>query len=381
MTVLNKEILLAEDMCIPIEYSSGTCRDAVLEKIEKYINLLKKNNVSSDIVDRVKEFLKNIDTMYSEYYLGHQTLAHDAFMSSIKSLVGNNLVTADLPKESFYRARVNSNNTDFKNEEMFHIKYELRGKVATQRFSFPGLPCLYLGASSYVCWLEINRPAIEQFQVALIKQKDSKIYRVIDLSIHPRNLYKNLDKEDYQGELLSYLTWWPMVAMCSVVVKNEKDPFKPEYIFPQYLLQYLLEGCADDDIIGIRYMSIQAGKISVEQYEEDYRTYTNYVFPITGHECNEKGFCPVLSKRFEIIKNYSGKELQILSDAIRRSYVVKYSETVDKIPNSLEDAQLYSTNSSPFPYSKTVFRRIETILNQKDNSPFYSNDIILNVIK
>ena len=42
--------------------------------------------------------------------------------------------------------------------EMFHIKYELRGKVQTQRCSFPGLPCLYLGCSSYVCWLELNRP-------------------------------------------------------------------------------------------------------------------------------------------------------------------------------------------------------------------------------
>ena len=31
------------------------------------------------------------------------------------------------------------------NSQMFHIPFEMRDRVATQRYSFPGLPCLYLG--------------------------------------------------------------------------------------------------------------------------------------------------------------------------------------------------------------------------------------------
>ena len=75
---------------------------------------------------------------------------------------------------------------------MFHIKYSLRSKVKTQRFSFPGLPCLYLGASSYVCWLELNRPAFDKFQVATIKQKSTDDYNVIDLCVHPYSFYNEL---------------------------------------------------------------------------------------------------------------------------------------------------------------------------------------------
>lgn len=366
-------------MCIPIEYTSGTCEDAALKKIDSYISLLEKNHISLDVVNSVREFRRNISTMFEEYYLGHQALAYCAFKKSLKCLMNDRLYIVDLPKESFYRARVNSNNKDFTNEEMFHIKYNLRGKVATQRFSFPGLPCLYLGASSYVCWLELNRPALNQFQVALIKQKKNTFCKVIDLSVHPQKLYNDMDQEYKEDMILSYLKWWPIIAMCSIIVKNENDPFKPEYIFPQYILQYLLEEKMDSEIMGIRYISIKAGKVSSEQYKDNYRTYTNYVFPITSEEPTAEGFCHRLCNNFAVIKNYSGKELEVLSDAIRRSGVVLKNN--DKTPNifasPLDGAGIYSSNGFSVPYNKTVFDRIEIVLNNKDNGRFSDDGALI----
>jgi len=45
---------------------------------------------------------------------------------------------------------------------------------------------------------------------------------------------------------------WPLVLACSVKVKNIEDDFKPEYIIPQLLLQWVRER---DDIDGISYQT------------------------------------------------------------------------------------------------------------------------------
>lgn len=58
---------------------------------------------------------------------------------------------------SFYRARVHSGTKKFTYKDMFHIPFSKRGIVQTQRYSFPGYPCLYVGESVYACWEEMHR--------------------------------------------------------------------------------------------------------------------------------------------------------------------------------------------------------------------------------
>ena len=65
---------------------------------------------------------------------------------------------------SFYRIRIHKTNFTLSQQEFFHIPFNLRGKVKTQRFSIPGFPSLYLGTTIYVCWEELNRPNINEFQ-------------------------------------------------------------------------------------------------------------------------------------------------------------------------------------------------------------------------
>ncbi|MFW1494652.1 hypothetical protein ACEV9S_24505, partial [Vibrio parahaemolyticus] len=45
---------------------------------------------------------------------------------------------------------------------------------------------------------------------------------------------------------------WPLIAACSIRVKNPSDNFKPEYIIPQLLLQWARDYKSID---GIRYTS------------------------------------------------------------------------------------------------------------------------------
>ena len=382
--MINRKILRDEVMMLPIEYNEKECEEGIDNRLKAFENKLKDYDVNPDLLKRVNEFCDNLKKMYEEYYLGHQNKAYKAFKDALTMQTKEiGFFTSTLPGKSLYRARRNSGNLDYKNDEMFHIRYSERGKVQTQRFSFPGLPCLYLGGSSYVCWLELNRPQFEQFQVATIRQKnDTNNFKVIDLCIHPLEFYKRLDQYDEKAEekeILRYLQWWPIMAACSIVVKNEEDSFKPEYIFPQYMLQYILEEKEGCDYIGIKYISTKVGKVSKKQYESDGRTYTNYVFPIRSKEENESGFCKILSERFTVIRNYSGKELQILTDMVREPMIIEDFGDEDRT-DSKDDIELFGTNDIPYLYSKSIFGRIETILENKDLDKYKNGKMIIKPI-
>ena len=120
-------------------------------------------------------------------------------------------------------------------------------------------------------------------------------------------------------------------------------------------------------------MSIKAGKVSKKQYESDYRTYTNYVIPIRTPNANSNGFCEFLENEFGIVRNYSGRELQVLTDSIRETGVVWGDFGTEEESNQLKEVRLFGTNDVSYLYSKSIFGRIETILENKDMDK-YSND-------
>lgn len=372
------EILKDPILKLPIMYSEGTCEKAINDRLSKYHDFLEDNDIDSAFLhEKVNMFKTKISNMFDEYYLGHQNKAYGLFKEAFEYETDGRLpVKSVLPKGPLYRARVNDGDRDYEKNEMFHIRYDLRGKVQTQRFSFPGLPCLYLGASSYVCWLELNRPRMDKFQVAEIKQKDNREnFKVIDLCIHPYAFYKELkDKErGYNTEhaemtLEDYLRWWPIMAVCSVAVKNENDPFKPEYIIPQFVLQYFLEDKIDDSV-GIKYMSIKAGRVSMRHYETDYRVYSNYVIPIKSSTETKDGLCNVLSNQFEVTNTVSGKEHQMISDMIEDNHIewidVDFGDedsSEDDELSSLDKAFIFTKVGTPLMYGKSRYRLIEKIL-------------------
>ncbi len=369
----NYDVLLNPVFKLPIIYSEGTCEKVIDKRLEEYMEFLEIGKIGGPILhDGIRTFKLKISEMFEEYYLGHQNKAYNLFKEAFEYETEGNLpIKAVLPKQPLYRARVNTGDKDYEKSEMFHIKYDLRSKVQTQRFSFPGLPCLYLGATSYVCWLELNRPQMDQFQVAEIKQKDEKKdYKVIDMCIHPHAFYRELKEDninavDQDNKFLDYLRWWPIMAVCTVAVKNENDPFKPEYIIPQFVLQYILEE-NKDDCIGIKYMSIKAGRISEMHYETDSRIYTNYVIPVKSSDKTADGFCRFLSEQFEVTNTVSGKEHQMVSNMVgdKGIKIVEMGKE-NKEENSLDKASIFTKAGVELPYSKSSFRMIEKTLSNE----------------
>jgi len=238
---------------------------SIVEKIAKHRETLEA--FSSNLI-------KSANTYYEGYpakaYLEFETAMHliDEFLFP-KTIEGSQINVNEF--EPYYRARVGTN-IQFEKKEMSHIPFEKREYVTTQRFSVPGLPCLYLSNSIYVCWEELRRPDINKMQVSRMNLENHRL-SFLDLSLTPSYLVAMLEaltkgdileefKQTHEQALndhdfltLNYLMKWPLVAACSIKVRKQDASFKPEYIFPQFLLQWVTNNKRID---GIKYFSVEA---------------------------------------------------------------------------------------------------------------------------
>ena len=132
----------------------------------------------------------------------------------------------------WFRARVFEDKREHTFKEMFHIPLNKREKVSTQRYSAPGYPCLYLGNTVYSCWEEMHRkPHFDDLMFSGFRVRNS--FTVYDLRI-PK-------EDEFSGEnLIKVLLRIPLIISCMVRVKNTDDPFKPEYIIPQLLIETII---------------------------------------------------------------------------------------------------------------------------------------------
>lgn len=203
---------------------------------------------------------------------------------------------------------------------VFHTPYTLRSKVSTSRYSIAGYPSLYLGTSLQLCAEEINYNPHRSLALAsrykierCIEYNNTEI-DVIELAVKPqdflgieRNRESNQKIQRKISETLlnnpsvrkAYLVWYPIIAACSYIRTNKKDPFAAEYIVPQLLMQWVRREIQYSDnpeydrLIGIRYFSCASKRASDMGF--------NYVFPASGKQhSGQYPYCPVLMKAFRL---------------------------------------------------------------------------------
>jgi hypothetical protein len=143
----------------------------------------------------------------------------------------------------------------------------MRNKVSSKRYSILGLPCLYLGTSSYVCWVELGRPNLSTLVGSGFILSDFGIkinIKTINLGYRPCDVL--YDVEDDQL-VVNYFKIFPMIIACSVQRLNSTAEFHPEYIVSQLLSAYV---CQASDIDGISYISTQATKTESRDIVSNY---------------------------------------------------------------------------------------------------------------
>lgn len=220
---------------------------------------------------------------------------------------------------ALYRLTCVDDYAPYDRTRVFHTPYTLRSKVSTSRYSIAGYPSLYLGTSLQLCAEEINYNPHRSFALAsryrierCIEYNNTEI-DVIELAVKPQDflgVYQNREsnwgKRKISEDLLNshsvrnaYLLWYPLIAACSFIRTNKKDPFAAEYIVPQLLMQWVRSelqhsGNSEyDKLIGIRYFSCASKRASDMGF--------NYVFPACGKQhSGQYPYCPVLMKAFRL---------------------------------------------------------------------------------
>jgi len=205
--------------------------------------------------------------------------------------------------ESLYRVRTSINN-QLRKEDLFHIPFELREKVSTQRYSIPGLPCLYLADSIFVCWEEMGRPDISQMYVSRFDLSSSH-FKFLFFTVNTDTIRRRCFTSDARGkfvnQFVSFLTYWPILSACSTIVEKPSDTFKPEYIIPQLVLQWVV---SERKLDGVQYRS---NRIKVDSHSTG--SFNNIVVPVL--DANDTGFCSQLKNKVKLTNPISWQLLDI----------------------------------------------------------------------
>lgn len=299
--------------------------------------------VTSLLVEGLKQCIKlYLDGKINEAYLHlNDTLTHKRknFYMSMKH--------SDIDEQTdFYRIRKRRENTLFTPAEMFHIPYELRGCVQNQRFSINGFPSLYLSSNIYTSWEELQRPDLNNFQA--IRFKNTQALSVLDLT-SPLS-FRTINRIHYR-----YLVTWPIIFSCSIRVRNRDDVFKPEYIIPQLLLQWVRQ---NDEIDCIRYYSTHIDRHNSGSKGD----FSNFVFPVKRN--SKKGYCTQLKSLFHHTEPISWQTYQMAVGGQEFLYLEEEFEGIDKKITSLEIIKNHS-----YPYSFSILGKLEHYLDQMPVSP------------
>ena len=236
---------------------------------------------------------------------------------------------------SLYRMRVGKNGYEefTSNEEMSHIPFQFNHKVGNERYSMSGFPSLYLGSSVYVCWEEMRRPDIDYANFALFKTTTT--IKVVDLA--------NKEHYHFTGEKFADC----LVLACSFPVQFPNDPFKPEYIIPQMLLQCLVRYNRDnkngEKIAGIKYSSthIKDSKLWINYPEnrKNKQLFYNYVFP--AFDRKETGLSTELNTIFQFWNSITYNKLKLMNPDLQSDKSDIYGRSIfGKIEYKLQNMPL-----------------------------------------
>lgn len=248
------------------EYVINSFRSYVEAKIEK---VSEKTGLSAGmILKKIDSTSKAIQNILSAYLRGNHHDAHRMTRDLVKAMDFDML----LPGTPLYKCRENDRQILFSKDEMYHIPYDKRYLVGNQRFSISGLPCLYLGGSSYICWEELGRKDLNYTNYCGYSLNEG--VRMFDLM-----LPSEITNEHQIRRIV-------IILACSLPARRE-DIFKPEYILPQCVLNSLIyRSYYAHYAFCIRYYSshLLGGDADYFEYEYDnpefLSRYVNYVFPM-----------------------------------------------------------------------------------------------------
>lgn len=252
--------------------------------LKEYIAMVKDVTIDLFFYAQVVSNCDYMNRIVRSYMQGR----HSTAFSQLKNVLKSNkdlYVTEIPPGELFFRMRSYDKRKGLSRKDIFHIPISKKRIIKTQRYSAPGYPCLYLGKSLYGCWEEMNRPSTETTLVSCFKNQDC--IHVLDLRIPTL--------EEFFNDVEKYLQLFPFIIACGIPVRNVDDVYKPEYIIPQLILEWIIDYnySKADRIAGVYYTSANRNMDFYILYHE----WDNLAIPVQDSLTDEE-FCSKLKDLF-----------------------------------------------------------------------------------
>jgi hypothetical protein len=319
--------------------------------INEYIPF--KNGNKNVILKKIKHINTTLINTIAKYLEGKPFEANEIFFSGLENnyLSDIHFVNKIESGSLFYRARRNDN-THFNKNDLFHIDFENRHLVSTNRYSIPGSPALYLADCSYVCWEEYDKPKFKNLWLSSFENtKELKVVEILKL----KDFLKYLPTTTSNSFIVSsfvqrFFIFFPITIASSIKTKHPNANFKIEYIIPQMLLEYVIR---KDDIDGIKFPST---KIDYDKLE-NLNAY-NYIFPVKRND--SKGHCKILKTIFKVSEP-SSLELEELLD---NPYTTENQMGGGIYMNS-DSKKISIIDNDTRYYDNTSFGKIDFILKNK----------------
>ena len=249
------------------------------------ISQAKMANADSESISIIDGYTKRVLKAIRCYYKGHISTTHSIIKKIVKETAVNNLALTKLyssdafPGEKskelqFFRARINNQAIPFASKDMLHLPFNMRGKTGNYRFSLPGIPSLYLGNTSYACWLELGRPSEHDFLVSPVVLDGTQ--NIFNLVVSNREYYYLHDFEP--NRVHCWIKLMILMIASSYVIEEEGRVFKSEYIVSQSIML----ACNELGYDGVAYYSkrvedqmfaqaaINLALFSVYEYNKEY---------------------------------------------------------------------------------------------------------------
>lgn len=307
------EFFNSDELELPTSWDTypGSFERFVAEIFANYQTQLSAINSTDYLSDRVRQestvaatLCVELQKCLSEYLLGHPPKAYGVLSQVLRTVetcfkAMYTLTDVSPALTHLYRIRTHTRPT-LAPTEVFHVPFQLRHNVATFRYSIPGLPCLYLGGSAYVCWEECGRPPLQTVHLARFQPAPGCTIQLLDFGWRPAQMAALIASGNYRTQLsrpsaasdlvTAHALCWPLLAACSVRVRHQGAHFKPEYILPQLILQWLT---SETKIDGVRYFTTKTSR-----YFNDPVSVANFAFPVRTSQ--PAGFCTHLASRFVV---------------------------------------------------------------------------------
>ncbi len=346
------------DMQLPSQWESSKDFEAyVSRRLDGFLTLIDKldpNLVSDEVRRRKPAIISCCDELrlsLRSSFEGHSSNAYKHFDTAMQEILPEiNTLAFDVngPRDFgiLYRVR-QTLSPSLQAVDLFHVPFELRHLVSTQRYSIPGLPCLYLAGSLYTCWEEMGRPPFHELQCAALWVKHGKSLKVLNLSNRPVRLSLSVTAPGSiphdHAFCCAQIVLWPLVFSSSIKVKHRNAPFKPEYVIPQMALQWI---CQNHGFDSLAYFSTHVQAIS----KTHPLPVCNLVVP--AKKITPAGRCELLCDTFK------------MSDPLGWQMLSSVNVGKDYAGESIPNYDLDFIEGVDEPYAATEFGKVQTRLNK-----------------